>query len=466
MKKEILQPTDDNVRNAFIRNSLGRNQDLLQFIKLINAMDESYSIALDSYWGSGKTFFVKQIKLIYDTMCESPFVNVVGKEQIENVWSSICGNDPLISHIAIYYDAWENDCDDDPIYSLVYQMALETQNTKGLKERADFSDVLTIAGKITNAIAGVDPKEIADSIQKTHFLEALKERKEIQQRIKEYISKLLPTGYDRLLIIVDELDRCNPSFAIKLLERIKHYFDNDRVTFLFSVNLAELQISIRKYYGEEFNASRYLERFFDMRIPLPPVNNNVFYQLIGQNELGIWNNIAELVIQKNHLQIRESIKYISMLKILKTTSFLTEEFGCNFRDNTKIVLYKVVIPIVWGEMLSNIFLYNRFMNESDYSLLTSFFNDIDSIIAVQNSIKYLFAQNEMANYNSKIHTSEGIQLVHEKIKEFYNALMSDDNSEIEVGQCLITTSGRQSFQKTVSLLENSISFKDTNMTHA
>ena len=59
MKKEILQPTDDNVRNAFIRNSLGRNQDLLQFIKLINAMDESYSIALDSYWGSGKTFFVK-----------------------------------------------------------------------------------------------------------------------------------------------------------------------------------------------------------------------------------------------------------------------------------------------------------------------------------------------------------------------------------------------------------------------
>ena len=74
MKKEILQPTDDNVRNAFIRNSLGRNQDLLQFIKLINAMDESYSIALDSYWGSGKTFFVKQIKLIYDTMCESPLL--------------------------------------------------------------------------------------------------------------------------------------------------------------------------------------------------------------------------------------------------------------------------------------------------------------------------------------------------------------------------------------------------------
>ena len=309
-------------------------------------------------------------------------------------------------------------------------------------------------------------KKLQIQFKNLTFLEALKERKEIQQRIKEYISKLLPTGYDRLLIIVDELDRCNPSFAIKLLERIKHYFDNDRVTFLFSVNLAELQISIRKYYGEEFNASRYLERFFDIRIPLPPVNNNVFYQLIGQNELGIWNNIAELVIQKNHLQIRESIKYISMLKILKTTSFLTEEFGCNFRDNTKIVLYKVVIPIVWGEMLSNIFLYNRFMNESDYSVLTSFFNDIDSIIAVQNSIKYLFAQNEMANYNSKIHTSEGIQLVHEKIKEFYNALMSDDNSEIEVGQCLITTSGRQSFQKTVSLLENSISFKDTNMTHA
>ena len=344
MKKEILQPTDDNVRNTFIQDSIGRNQDLIHFINIINSIEESYSIALDSYWGSGKTFFVKQIKLIYDAICDSPYANMDGKEQIKNSWNRINGNKTLIPHIAIYYDAWENDCDDDPIYSLVYQMALETQKSKELKECIDFNDILTIAGKITSAIAGVDPKEIADSIQKTNFLDVLKERKEIQQRIKEYITQLLPEGYDRLLIIIDELDRCNPSFAIKLLERIKHYFDNDRVTFLFSVNLSELQISIRKYYGEEYNASRYLERFFDLRLPLPPLNTEVFYRLIGLNELGIWSTIAELVIQKKHLQIRESIKYISMLKLLKSTTFLTETYNNILRGNTKILLYNTNPP--------------------------------------------------------------------------------------------------------------------------
>ena len=55
---------------------------------------------------------------------------------------------------------------------------------------------------------------------------------------------------------------------MKLLERIKHYFNNDRVTFLFSVNVAELQHTVKTHYGADFNASRYLDRFFDLRVPL------------------------------------------------------------------------------------------------------------------------------------------------------------------------------------------------------
>ena len=46
---------------------------------------------------------------------------------------------------------------------------------------------------------------------------------------------------NRLIIMVDELDRCKPSYAVKLLERIKHYFTNDRITFVFSVNTYELE---------------------------------------------------------------------------------------------------------------------------------------------------------------------------------------------------------------------------------
>ena len=60
MKKCDLQPTPDNIGKTFIDDSIGRNKDLVNFIKIIDSIEESYSISLDSYWGSGKTFFVNK----------------------------------------------------------------------------------------------------------------------------------------------------------------------------------------------------------------------------------------------------------------------------------------------------------------------------------------------------------------------------------------------------------------------
>lgn len=73
MKKHDLKPNDDNIRTTFIRVSICRNKDIFKFIKIIDSINESYSIALDSYWGSGKTFFVKQIKMILDAKTEQSY---------------------------------------------------------------------------------------------------------------------------------------------------------------------------------------------------------------------------------------------------------------------------------------------------------------------------------------------------------------------------------------------------------
>ena len=125
MRKHDLQPTPDNIRNTFIRDSIGRNKDLVNFIKIINSIDESYSIALDSYWGSGKTFFVNQVKMILDAKTEESYGEVEGKEQILSTWERISQNMTLKKYVPIYYDAWQNDCDDDPIYSLIYQIDIQ-----------------------------------------------------------------------------------------------------------------------------------------------------------------------------------------------------------------------------------------------------------------------------------------------------------------------------------------------------
>lgn len=66
-----------------------------------------------------------------------------------------------------------------------------------------------------------------------------------------------------LFILVDELDRCRPTYAVQLLERVKHLFDVPGVVFVFATNADQLQHSISGSYGANFDGFRYLKRFFD-----------------------------------------------------------------------------------------------------------------------------------------------------------------------------------------------------------
>lgn len=76
-----------------------------------------------------------------------------------------------------------------------------------------------------------------------------------------------------LYVIVDELDRCRPTYAIALLERIKHLFNVDNVVFITGTAGRQLSSSIAAVYGQNFDAWRYLHRFFDrtyqLAEPLP-----------------------------------------------------------------------------------------------------------------------------------------------------------------------------------------------------
>ena len=90
-----------------------------------------------------------------------------------------------------------------------------------------------------------------------------------------------------------------------MLERIKHYYHKDNITFVFSVNLEELQHTIKNCYGNDFDACRYLDRFFDYRIELPPADMKKYYQSIGMNET---NNYFELVCREVFKQFDFSLK--------------------------------------------------------------------------------------------------------------------------------------------------------------
>lgn len=74
-----------------------------------------------------------------------------------------------------------------------------------------------------------------------------------------------------LILIVDELDRCRPTFSLQLLERVKHFFSVPNVHFVLGTNLEQLANSIAAAYGPNVNGREYLQKFIHLTINLQDV---------------------------------------------------------------------------------------------------------------------------------------------------------------------------------------------------
>lgn len=251
MKKRDLEPTEENIIDSFVRNSVGRNDSLLKFIEMLNYQDDLYSIALDGRWGSGKTFFVKQCKLVLDCLneenqyaYEKQILDVIDQVEISKL--------KKINFKTVYFDAWKNDSDLDPIVSLSKSIATTAFNIK--------TKVKSVAIETGKELAETAVKEIAkndiDSI-----LDIFRTEEDIEAKFKKELASLIPKK-GRLIVFIDELDRCRPTYAVKLLERVQHFFDNNKITFIFSVNLYELKNTIKNFMAQVLTVIDTLIDFF------------------------------------------------------------------------------------------------------------------------------------------------------------------------------------------------------------
>ena len=90
MKKHDIEPNDTNLVEQFCNDSIERNTDILQFVSLLNSIDDSCSISIDALWEAGKTFFVKQVKMVIDSFNKyvvSAPENI--ERQVKDAWNQI-----------------------------------------------------------------------------------------------------------------------------------------------------------------------------------------------------------------------------------------------------------------------------------------------------------------------------------------------------------------------------------------
>ncbi|MCV5649555.1 KAP family NTPase, partial [Escherichia coli] len=74
------------------------------------------------------------------------------------------------------------------------------------------------------------------------------------------------------------------SFAISIIENIKHVFDTENLNFLLVANISQLKASINHIYGAGVDSERYLDKFIKFTYSLPVTfTENNYDKILASN---------------------------------------------------------------------------------------------------------------------------------------------------------------------------------------
>lgn len=339
MNREYLIKEQKIIDEPFYGDLWNREDLAFKLTRYIENLNVGATIAIDAEWGAGKSWFVKNWK---DLLEKNDF----------NV---------------IYLDAFSNDFLEDPFLLISMEIAKKLEQNKtyvtnlkdsiGAAYRAILPNAPMLLWALTTTLIGAGHfhKAVGESIGdvKESLGELGKEAGTLlDEKLKEYLSQQVENynnehnsldyfkqelakvanGFDKpLVFIIDELDRCKPEFSIRFIERIKHFFDIEKVVFVLAVNKNQLEESINSYYGFSKKNS-YLEKFIDFNLKLvkpPKINYEIIIRKYS-NDLGFRiNNIEDLrflfdIFKPNARQV---IKIIQKLSFLNVSHFVSATYA-------------------------------------------------------------------------------------------------------------------------------------------
>jgi hypothetical protein len=327
----------DNIEEAWKGDLWDRRRLGEQLTNYVDRLQCGAVLALDARWGEGKTWFVRH-------------------------WQKHLENE---GHNVIYLDAFANDYLDDPflvVTSEITNILSKDKKTKGkVKKLIDLSAsvgsallpslpkiALTlglhlIGAGFFNGVLQQGYENAKDEIDKLSDEASDRIKESIQEKIagheaekktlsefKKHLAETVVKLDKPLVFIIDELDRCRPDFAIRLIERIKHFFDIPKIVFVLVINKKQFVMGIKRFYGYDDDSSKlYLDKFIDFEVPLLNDKNilskNIAsFEIIRQLMLAVGEECSDIHLVF-HLGLKENISFRELKKKVNIYALLKQE---------------------------------------------------------------------------------------------------------------------------------------------
>lgn len=366
--------------DPFKSDKFGRRVIAENFMKIFDADKDGIVLAIDSDWGTGKTTFIK-------------------------MWESLINNDVRYknNYCSIYFNAWDNDYLEDPLLAILTEIKLREENEEDQVNLAPeiFKEIFNpiylvakrgadIALKLhTEGAMGLDDLlKVKEDDTQEKILEKLNEignevlnrctnARIFRDEFKDKLSKFNDEDNKKLIFFIDELDRCRPSFAIELLETIKHLFSVPGIIFVISLDKNQLSHSVATVYGQNMDTVGYLRRFFDMEYKLPKADKIKYMNVKNQNTFEGYLNTKYLeqfldgfVIGYN-FSLRDIDKLHYYMKILMP---LIEEYREHYcPDDCKVITISYLYAYLISLKIKRPDLYDKIIDiEYNYNYDSSY----------------------------------------------------------------------------------------------
>lgn len=298
-------------------------------------VEGGFTMAITGSWGSGKTTFV-------------------------NDWVPELRNK---GYKVIYLNAWESDFIASPFACLLGELKLALGDLLDEAKMIELSQHVLVEELKTK---DSDSSSLVDSltaVSEASVSQEIANYNELRQTLAKFRDLLQSAVNEKVVFFIDELDRCRPDYAVRLLELVKHFFSVEGIIFVMVIDKKHLCESIKGFYGSPaFDTSDYLRRFFEVEVELPHPsykeyceylskyygiteffsNPNRTYYPVLQGDLEIFLQTATSLATVKRLTFRQIEHLFSYLRIVLLS---VEQKGLVFPDILLILLYlKQFVP--------------------------------------------------------------------------------------------------------------------------
>lgn len=337
---------------------LDRKNFVDNVIKIVNQISDNKKgccFAIEGGWGIGKTFVIEEVE-----------------KQLKDLQSEETNSD---RYFVFHYNCWQYDYYEEPSVAIISAMTASIQ-----EENAIFSERVDNTVKAGCELAVKKLKEIAGILLENRIgvnlisiVEEIKEKGDEEQKaifefdkmfnfsqtIEKVRKELQEIAEERtIVLVVDELDRCIPGYAIKVLERLHHIFYGlENAVVIMAIDRTQLEHSVEEMFGAKndsgsMDIEKYLKKFIDFSMVLDngKVNESLeqkydfYFQRFEVERAGDNEKMKKtLSMLLSEIDIRRQEKIIEK-------AHLVHSLICNENVHISVLVFEIMFEImkIWG----------------------------------------------------------------------------------------------------------------------